>query len=101
MVHNYCLHVILSVLYDTDHDQCKTISSRYQRGSRGSQEKSQEKESTTPVYKTIRETGPDHDKQFTVVVYVGNEVMGEGEGQSKQDAEQAAAKKALESKGWN
>ncbi len=64
------------------------------------QERAQENAGHTPVYKTIRETGPDHDKHFTVVVYVGNEVMGEGEGQSKQDAEQAAAKSALKSKGW-
>ena len=65
------------------------------------QEKAQEHMGFTPVYKTIRETGPDHDKHFIVVVYVGNEVVGEGEGKSKQDGEQAAAKAALEAKGWN
>lgn len=64
------------------------------------QEKAQEYEGVTPVYKTIRESGPDHDKRFTVVVYVGNTVMGEGEGKSKQDAEQEAAKSALKEKGW-
>ncbi|OHA91976.1 MAG: ribonuclease III [Candidatus Zambryskibacteria bacterium RIFCSPLOWO2_02_FULL_51_21] len=64
------------------------------------QEKAQEHLGATPAYKTIRESGPDHDKHFTVEVSVGREVMGEGEGKSKQDAEQAAAKNALEAKGW-
>jgi ribonuclease III len=64
------------------------------------QEKAQEFIGHTPVYKTVRESGPDHDKHFTVAVSVGNEVMGEGEGKSKQDAEQEAARLALEAKGW-
>ncbi|OHA91231.1 MAG: ribonuclease III [Candidatus Zambryskibacteria bacterium RIFCSPHIGHO2_01_FULL_49_18] len=65
------------------------------------QEKAQEALGHTPVYKTIRESGPDHDKHFTVAVSVGSVVMGEGDGKSKQDAEQAAAKNALEAKGWS
>jgi ribonuclease-3 len=64
------------------------------------QEKAQEIKGHTPSYKTIRESGPDHDKHFTVAVSVGSEVMGEGEGKSKQDAEQAAARQALEKQGW-
>lgn len=64
------------------------------------QEKAQEHIGQTPAYKTVRESGPDHDKHFTVAVSVGNEVYGEGEGKSKQDAEQEAARKALEAKGW-
>lgn len=64
------------------------------------QEKAQEHIGTTPVYKTLSETGPDHDKQFTVGVYVSGELYGEGEGKSKQDAEQGAARKALESRNW-
>lgn len=64
------------------------------------QEKAQEHLGQTPAYKTVRESGPDHDKRFTVGVYVGNEMMGEGEGKSKQDAEQAAARQALEKQGW-
>ena len=64
------------------------------------QEKAQEFIGFTPVYKTIRESGPDHDKHFTVQVSVGDEVMGEGEGKSKQDAEQVAAEQALNNKGW-
>src|SRR3989344_566077 len=65
------------------------------------QEKAQEYEGQTPVYKTVRESGPDHDKHLTVSVSVGNKVYGEGEGKSKQDAEQEAAKNALEKQGWS
>lgn len=64
------------------------------------QEKSQEHASFTPQYKTIRESGPDHDKQFTVGVYIGSELIGQGEGKSKQDAEQEAARNGLKQKGW-
>lgn len=64
------------------------------------QEKAQENIGTTPSYKTIKETGPDHDKHFTVSVSVGNDVFGTGVGKSKQDAEQEAARNALEAKGW-
>lgn len=65
------------------------------------QEKAQEHTGVTPTYKTVRESGPDHDKHFTVGVFLGNESYGEGEGKSKQDAEQAAARHALKSKGWD
>lgn len=64
------------------------------------QEKAQEYYNETPLYKTIKETGPDHDKYFTVAVYAGNELIAEAGGKSKQEAEQAAARKALEVKGW-
>ena len=64
------------------------------------QEKAQEYAGLTPTYKTVRESGPDHDKHFTVSVSVGDKVYGEGEGKSKQDAEQEAARTALNAKGW-
>lgn len=64
------------------------------------QEAAQEHASTTPVYKTTKETGPDHDRIFTVGVYLAKELVASGEGPSKQDAEQEAARKALESRGW-
>lgn len=64
------------------------------------QEKAQDRVSATPVYKTIREAGPDHDKHFTVGVYLHNELVAEGTGKSKQEAEQEAAKAALEVKSW-
>ena len=65
------------------------------------QEEAQEKAGVTPVYKTLAEEGPDHDKHFTVGVYLGSVLAGQGEGKSKQDAEQVSARDALEKKGWN
>lgn len=64
------------------------------------QEKAQEHTGITPIYKTIKEVGPDHDKHFTVGVYLKNDVIAQGEGDSKQDAEQMAARNALKSKDW-
>jgi ribonuclease-3 len=64
------------------------------------QEKAQDVVGITPSYKTLREVGPDHDKKFTVGVFLGNDLVAEGEGDSKQDAEQSAARKALKEKGW-
>jgi len=64
------------------------------------QEKSQELLSTTPSYKLISQTGPDHDKHFTVGLYLSDTLISEGKGKSKQDAEQDAARKGLEKKGW-
>ena len=49
----------------------------------------------TPIYRTVAEAGPDHDKEFPVEVLVGKEVRGSGVGRSKQAAEQAAAAAAL------
>ncbi len=64
------------------------------------QEKAQEKAGVTPLYKTIREEGPDHDKRFTVGLYLDDDLIVEGSGKAKQEAEQDAARKALEKKGW-
>lgn len=64
------------------------------------QEKSQELLSITPVYETIQEEGPDHNKYFTVVVKIKEEKIATGKGKSKQEAEQDAARKALEKKEW-
>jgi len=59
------------------------------------QEKVQSQNQTSPSYKVIQEEGPDHDKRFEVAVYVNNLETGRGKGKSKQEAEQQAAKKAL------
>ena len=64
------------------------------------QEKAQEIVGVTPSYETVKALGPDHDKQFTVAVFLGKERVAEGEGKSKQEAEQAAAKLGLEAKKW-
>jgi len=49
----------------------------------------------TPLYKVLEETGPDHDKTFTVGVFVNNELKGQGSGPSKQAAQVASAEAAL------
>lgn len=60
------------------------------------QEVAQDKKSVTPTYKTLSETGPDHDKQFTVGVFLADQEVARGDGKSKQEAEQAAAQAALD-----
>lgn len=64
------------------------------------QEQAQDHEAITPQYKTIKEEGPDHDKHFTVGVFLGKNKVAEGSGKSKQEAEQVAADNALKAKGW-
>lgn len=64
------------------------------------QEEAQDRLSVTPTYNVMEEWGPDHARQFKIGVYLGKELAGEGQGQSKQDAQQAAAEDALKNKGW-
>lgn len=63
------------------------------------QEIAQSQDGQTPVYKVISEEGPDHDKVFTVGVYVGGALRGKGTGPSKQAGQQAAATAALKQYG--
>lgn len=56
------------------------------------QELAQKTEGITPTYHTLKEEGPDHDKSFTVGVYVGDELKGVGTGHSKQEAQTNAAR---------
>lgn len=65
------------------------------------QEFAQDRVGITPSYETRRESGPDHDKQFVVGVYLGAELVAEGEGKSKQEAEQDAARQGLLAKKWD
>ncbi len=60
------------------------------------QEMAQAKYKVTPVYEVVDEKGPDHDKEFTVVVKVNTNVIGKGKGSSKQRAEEDAATKGIE-----
>ena len=50
-------------------------------------------------YSTVSESGPDHDKTFTVEVSIGSRILGRGTGKSKAKAEQDAARKALAAEG--
>lgn len=61
------------------------------------QELAQKNAGVTPVYRTLKEEGPDHDKSFTVGVYVADELKGTGVGHSKQEAQTAAAKEGVKS----
>ncbi|MEN9413616.1 MAG: hypothetical protein RLZZ342_703 [Candidatus Parcubacteria bacterium] len=64
------------------------------------QEIAQEKVGITPNYQLMHHVGPDHARTFTVGAFLGTERIAVGEGKSKQEAEQQAAEKALEAKGW-
>ena len=64
------------------------------------QEEAQERASITPTYRVLEDWGPDHDKHFIIGVYLEKELVAQGKGSSKQEAEEAAAKKALEIKNW-
>lgn len=60
------------------------------------QEIAQEKERITPIYKVVDQVGPDHAKIFTVAVFLDKKEISKAEGRSKQEAEENAAKLALE-----
>ncbi|MDO8581887.1 MAG: ribonuclease III [bacterium] len=64
------------------------------------QEEAQERNGVTPSYKVLGEEGPDHAKNFTVGIYLHDELVAKGSGLSKQEAQVDAAKKALEVKKW-
>lgn len=63
------------------------------------QEVIQSKEGHTPHYRVLDETGPDHEKTFTVGVFVDDTIRGRGSGPSKQHAQVAAAEAALKAIG--
>ena len=64
------------------------------------QEQAQDRVGITPTYDVIEESGPDHDRHFVVGVYLEEELVAEGGGSSKQEAQEGAAQKALEVKNW-
>lgn len=65
------------------------------------QEVAQEQYSVTPHYAVLDESGPDHAKKFRVGLYLGSEMIAEGVGSSKQEAQVAAAEQGLKVKNWN
>jgi ribonuclease III len=64
------------------------------------QEAAQEHLGITPSYKVMSETGPDHEKEFVVGVFLGKEKVASGKGTSKHEAQVAAAEAAIALKGW-
>lgn len=65
------------------------------------QESAQERVGVTPTYEVLGESGPDHAKTFKVGVYLGEELVAEGVGSSKNEAQQRAAENALNDKNWH
>ena len=65
------------------------------------QETSQELLGITPTYKVLKEAGPDHNKEFTVGVFLEKELVAVGSGTSKQEAQISAAQAGLEAKKWD
>lgn len=64
------------------------------------QEVAQEVYNVTPEYKFISEEGPDHNKVFTMGLYVGDKFIADGQGSSKQKAEQEAARAGIKVEKW-
>lgn len=64
------------------------------------QEKAQEIVSITPNYRVLAESGPDHNRHFKIGVYLSKELVAEGSGYSKQEAQINAAANALKKKKW-
>ena len=75
-------------------------SNLYQDAKSHFQEIAQEKTGITPAYSVLKEWGPDHVKHFKIGVYLNKELIAQGQGSSKQEAEQDAATNGLEIKGW-
>ena len=64
------------------------------------QEMAQKEIRVTPEYKVLEEHGPDHAKHFTMGVFLEDKLIAKGEGSSKQEAEEEAARNALKIKNW-
>ncbi len=64
------------------------------------QEKTQEEVGITPSYDVLEESGPDHQRHFVIGVFLEKNIVGKGEGWSKKEAEEKAAKEALSKKNW-
>ncbi len=90
-IHEFIIKQLSSILEKGLHVDAK---SRFQ-------ELSQDKLGITPEYRLVGEHGPDHSKIFTMGAFIGEELLGEGSGSSKQKAEQDAAEAALAKKNWD
>lgn len=64
------------------------------------QEEAQRRLGITPTYEVLEESGPDHTKHFVIGAYLNTQLVAKGEGPSKQQAQQDAAKQAILAKKW-
>lgn len=86
-------HLIKELLHIIEQKLFKDAKSHFQ-------EEAQERAGVTPTYKVLEEWGPDHAKHFIVGVFLKEELIAKGEGSSKQEAEEEAAKNAPATKNW-
>ena len=86
----YILPILPAIIKEQSYKDAKSLF----------QEIAQDKRGVTPKYSVLKEWGLDHAKTFRMGVFLGDELAGEGEGVSKQDAEQEAAKDGLMKLGW-
>jgi len=87
-------HIIPELPSIITHEEYKDPKSTFQ-------EMAQERRGITPHYAVLKEWGLDHAKNFKIGVFLGEELIGEGEGVSKQDAQREAAQDALKKTGWS
>jgi ribonuclease-3 len=87
-IQRFLLGNIAEILKDEEHTNYKSLLQEYVQSKRLSH----------PIYRVRREVGPEHEKEFAIEVVVRGEVWGKGRGRSKKDAEQNAARDALESR---
>ena len=85
--------VLVKLPYILEHKLYLDPKSRFQ-------EAAQEVAGITPNYRVIDEKGPDHDKWFKIGVYLNDDLVAEGEGSSKQEAQVQAAENGIKAKGW-
>ncbi len=81
------------------HEIAKLLSQPLRNWKAELQDYSQKKYQKPPVYRVLKESGPDHSKVFHVVALIDEQQVGEGIGSSKKEAEQAAAENALRALG--
>jgi len=86
-------HLAPKISYIIEEGLLRDAKSRFQ-------EEAQERIGITPAYQVLEEWGPDHAKHFIIGIFLGEELIAKGEGSSKQEAEEEAAKNALEAKSW-
>jgi ribonuclease III len=91
---SYCIKIIEKVLFPNLDEIIKSHTYRDYKSI--FQEITQEKAKKAPVYELLESKGPDHAKQFTIGVYVGDQIIAKGVGKNKQQAEQEAARHALD-----
>jgi len=89
-IENFILKKLENILQHGHHIDAK---SRFQ-------EIGQETNGVTPEYRFVKEEGPDHNKIFTMALYLGEKLVSEGNGSSKQKAEQEAAMQGLIAMKW-